>query len=215
MNITLFKKIRKPILVMSVVVTMASLLFTFGDTTHQAHAAAKDTSPNLNGAISLINVQLTQTAQSLQMLNDLGSNYSDYYTQAVDDYNSNIVDPINQWFSNLAYEEQQSLALNSNSDDWNLIRSAMTESYRLNARASAVADPTSIRSGSGVSVEDIVHSEVAQDVLLPLVNQVLSDNNSNCLQLLRNNPWRSSFNVLNPITGQLVPPPQINCPFVP
>jgi hypothetical protein len=141
------QKIRKPILVMGVV-AMASL-FTFGATTNQAHAAAKDTPADLNYAISTINAQLTQTVQSIQMLN------GDYYTQAVDDYNSNIVDPVNQWLYNLAIEAQQNIALNSNPADWNLITSAMTESYNLNAWASAVANPTSISSGSGANPTSI------------------------------------------------------------
>ncbi len=67
MNIPLVKKIRKPILVMGVVVAMASLLFTLGATTNQAHAAAKDTPADLNNAISIINAQLLISAEGRQV----------------------------------------------------------------------------------------------------------------------------------------------------
>jgi hypothetical protein len=213
MNTPLVKKIGKPVLIVGIAVAMACLLFPFGATTNQAHAAAKDTPADLNDAISIINAQLTQTTQSIQTLSDLGSNYSDYYTQAVDDYNANIVDPVNQWLSNLAYEAQQNIALN-NPDDQNLITSAMTESINLNNWASAVANPTSISSGSGVSLEDLgINSDVVQGVL-QVVKQFLQDNTSNCFQQLWNDPWPPTVKVLNPITGQLVPPPQLNCPIV-
>ena len=203
-------------MIVAIAVVMACLLFPFGATTYQAHAAAKDTSADLSDAISSINVQLTQTVQSLQTLNGLGSNYSGYYTDAVNDYNSNIVDPINQWFSKLAYEEQQNIALQqnitlNNPNDQSLIKSAMIESYKLSAWVSTVADPNSIRSGSGMSLEKFSFDSDLVQGGLQVFTQFLSDNTGNCLEQLWNQP---KFDAVNPITGQLEPPQPLNCPLV-
>lgn len=217
MNTPLVKKIGKPVLIVGIAVAMACLLFPFGDTTHQAHAAAKDTSADLIEVLSPIATQRTQLAQSLSTLNTYGAGY-DYYTQAASDYDTYIVDQVNQWLSNLTIEAQNNMPLNSGmyndgSTDKSIITKAMTESYRLNAWASSVA------SGSGVPLEDFDFniSDDSVQGFLQAVNRILNTYNSHCDQNLNSiEAWYPSGIALqNPISGQLVPRPYPECNFYP
>jgi hypothetical protein len=146
MNIPLVKKIRKPILVMGVVVAMASLLFTLGDTTNQARAATKDATnraqamwTDFNDVMSMID---DQRVQSYQTLLNLQTRYPSYYGPAGDYYDTYIAPNVNQWIDSLNTEGQSNEPLN-NSNDQPTITKAITANFQLNAWANEVAEYTS------------------------------------------------------------------------
>jgi hypothetical protein len=189
---------------------MASLLFTFGDTTNQAHAATKDTQPpaiTINDVISAIDAQRTQTAQSLWTLDGFGPSYNDYYRQAASDYDTFIEPQVNNWLANLVTEAQQNVSLNSDiNNDQPLIINAMSESYRLNDWANNVA--TSISSGSGI--EPLIDfSEVDSNAWLDLRDKLsngLGNYVSDCIHQIRTiEQWWPSG---SPLSGQPLSPPQ-------
>jgi len=149
----LVSKIRKPALVISIVVAMASILIACGGTANQAQTTTGETTNqaqttstvSFDDVMSAIYGQRQLSYNALQQIYTLWQNNAyqvcgvDYYGNAINYYDNNVASNFNQWLNNLANEAQndQSL-LNTTSDDQALISNALTANYAFTTWASQV-----------------------------------------------------------------------------
>ena len=129
----LVSKIRKPILVISIVVAMASLLIACGDTTNQAQTTSGDTTNQaqttsilawINAAMSVIVEQRQLSYAAVQQIYSLEQNGDfqgcpadyDYYGNAKSYYTSYVQSNFNGWLMSLANEAQNGQSLNTSTD---------------------------------------------------------------------------------------------------
>ncbi len=139
----LVSRIRKPILVISIVVAMASLLIAWGEPTNQVQTTS--TSVPLNDVMSAIDDQRQQSYTAVQQIYNLYQNNAfkgctaNYYVNAKVYYTLYVRSNFNAWLESLASEEQNGATLlNTSPDDPSLLSNALRANYAFTTWANQV-----------------------------------------------------------------------------
>lgn len=157
----LVSKIRKPLLVVSIIVAMASLLIACGDTTNQGptttggttNQAQTTSTVSLDDVMSAIAYQGQQSYNALQWMYTLYQNNAfqgcvddsgnpiDYYGDAANYYDTNVASNFNAWLESLANEAQSGATLlGTGPNDPTWLSDALTANYTFTDWASRVYD---------------------------------------------------------------------------
>jgi len=161
----LVSRIRKPILVISIVVAMASLLIACGETYNQGQTTSGETanqgqttfgetanqgqttstSVSLDDAMSAIDDQRQQSYTAVQQIYTLEQNHAfqgctaNYYVNAKVYYALYVRSNFNAWLESLASEEQNGATLlNTSPDDPSLLSNALRANYAFTTWANQV-----------------------------------------------------------------------------